>query len=284
MTETPTLPTTGTPPTQPPRRPLSVLGRLAAAVREQNGVAVAIEVMVVIVGVVVGFQVTAWGDERAARTQERALLRGLRAELAANVDLLDRVAGEHRQTIAQARRVLAWTGPDPADVPATTMDTLVTSLISEVPAYHPAMGEVHAMTGAGQLGLIRDDSLRAMLASWPNVLERLQAVEREMRSDVLDRFFPYVLEQTPLVTADRQVGYIDAARPSRFPRRYGALLADVAFENHVENRWVMAALILDEAAPVRALLVRMVERIDREVPPPAAARGAAERPPTRATP
>ena len=268
-------------PTTPPRRPHSILGRLAEAVRQQNWVAVVIEVLVVIVGVVVGFQVTAWGNERAARAQERELLQGLRAELAANVD---RVAAEHRRTVAQARRVLAWTGPDPADVPAATMDTLVTSLISEVPAYHPAMGEVHAMTGAGQLGLIRDDSLRAMLASWPNVLERLQAVEGEMRSDVLDRFFPYVMEQTPLVTADRQVGYIEADRPSRFPRRYEALLSDVAFENHTENRWVMANAILDEAAPVRALLVRMVERIDREGPPPDAPRGAAGRPPTHATP
>jgi hypothetical protein len=255
----------GDPQVPPRRRAGTILGRLTAAVREQNWFAVVLEVIIVIVGVVIGFQVNAWGNERSARTQERELLRGLRAELAANIDLLDRVADEHRQSIRQSRRVLAWTGPEPPDVPSAVMDTLLVDLISEIPAYHPAMGEVDAMLGAGQLGLVRDDSLRAMLATWPNVLARLRAVEDEMRADVLDRFFPYVLDRTPLVTADRQVGFIEADRPSRFPQRYDVLLSDVAFENHAENRWVMAEAILEEGEPVRALLIRMVDRIDEEL-------------------
>ncbi|PAP75440.1 hypothetical protein [Rubrivirga marina] len=252
-------------PTPPTRRAMTFLGRLSKAVREQNWFAVGLEVAIVVLGVVIGFQVTAWGNERAARAQERELLRGLRSELAANVDHLDRVAEEHRRTIRQARRLLAWTGPDPADVPPATMDTLLTALINEIPAYHPAMGEVEAMLGAGHLGLVRDDSLRAMLASWPDVLEQLRAAEDEMRADVLDRFFPYLVERTPLVTADLQVGYIATDRPSQFPQRYDALLSDVAFENHTENRWVMANAILEEGEPVRALLGRMVGRIDREL-------------------
>lgn len=127
------------------------------------------------------------------------------------------------------------------------------------------MGEVEAMQGTGQLGLVRDDSLRAMLASWPNVLERLHAVEDEMRADVTDRFFPYPVERAPLVTADRQVGYIEADRASRIPQRYDALLSDVAFENDTENRWVMAKEMLAVGEPVRALLVQMVARIDRKL-------------------
>ena len=268
----PTPPDAAPPPADPAppsaaasaRRPGTLLGRLGRAVREQNWFAVALELVIVVLGVVIGFQVTAWGNERAARVQEHEMLRGLRSELSANVDLLDRVTDRHRATIGQSRRVLAWTGPDPDDVPPAVMDTLLTDLINEIPAYHPAMGEVEAMLGAGHLGLVRDDSLRTMLASWPTVLARLRAVEDEMRADVLDRFFPYLVERTPLVTADRQVGYIAADRPSRFPRRYDALLADVAFENHTENRWVMANAILDEAAPVRAHLVRMIRRIDRQ--------------------
>ncbi|WP_412061321.1 hypothetical protein [Rubrivirga sp. IMCC45206] len=274
MSEAPTNPPASADPPTPlaasPRR--TFLGRLAAAVRRQDWFVVALEVAIVVLGVVIGFQVTAWGAERAARVQEREMLRGLRAELAANVELLDRVADEHRQTIGQARRVLAWTGPDPAAVPPAVLDTLITDLINEIPAFHPAMGEVEAMLGAGDLGLVRDDTLRAMLASWPNRLERLRAVEDEMRADVLDRLFPYLVDRTPLVTADRQVGALAVDRPSRFPQRYDAILADVVFENHTENRWVMAEAILAEAAPVRRLMVGMVERIDRELAPPHAPR------------
>lgn len=265
MTETEEQDPIPEPPAARPKRAATFLGRISHALREQNWSAVFIEVAIVVVGVVIGFQLTAWGQSRAARAQERDLLRGLRAELAANIDLLDRVAEEHRASIRQARRVLAWTGPDPADVPPTVMDTLVVYLISEMPAYHPAMGEVEAVMGAGQLGLIRNDSLRAMLASWPNLLERYQEVEDEMHADVSDRFFPYILERVPLVSADWQVGWIETDRPSRFPQRYDALLSDVVFENHVENRWVLANEILEGSEPVRALLVRMVGRIDREL-------------------
>ena len=248
-----------------PRRKRTFLGRLSGALRRQDWFAIALEVLIVVLGVVIGFQVNAWGNERSSRTQERELLRGLRAELTDNIDLIDRVTEEHRESIRQARRVLAWTGPDPGDVSPAVMDTLVTYLISEMPAYHPAMGEVEAMMGAGQLGLVRNDSLRTLLATWPNVLERYQAVEDEMRADVSDRFFPYVLERVPLVSADRQVGCIETDRPSRFPQRYDALLADMVFENHVENRWVLANEIVGESESVRDLLVRMVETIDAEL-------------------
>ena len=67
------------------------------------------------------------------------------------------------------------------------------------------MGEVQAMMGAGQPGLIRNDSLRAMMASWPNVLERYQEVEDEMRADVSDQFCcVYVLADVDAVLCKKQ--------------------------------------------------------------------------------
>lgn len=50
-----------------------ILDRLTQAVREQNWFAVVLEVCIVVLGVVLGFQVTAWGDERAMRELRTAL-------------------------------------------------------------------------------------------------------------------------------------------------------------------------------------------------------------------
>jgi len=41
-------------------------------------------------------------------------------------------------------------------------------------------------------------------------------------------------------------------------------LTDVVFENHVENRWVMARWNLDEGQETRALLERLIELIETE--------------------
>ena len=46
-----------------------ILDRLSRAFRQQNWFAVAIETLIVIVGVVVGFQITAWGNERVSRVE-----------------------------------------------------------------------------------------------------------------------------------------------------------------------------------------------------------------------
>ena len=46
------------PPVVRPRRAYTILGRLTQAVREQNWFAVALELVIVVFGVVIGFQVT----------------------------------------------------------------------------------------------------------------------------------------------------------------------------------------------------------------------------------
>ncbi|MEE2525929.1 hypothetical protein V0U79_06090 [Hyphobacterium sp. HN65] len=47
-----------------------ILARLSKAFREQNWFAVALEFVIVIAGVVIGFQITAWNTERSDRDRE----------------------------------------------------------------------------------------------------------------------------------------------------------------------------------------------------------------------
>ena len=138
-------------------------------------------------------------------------------------------------------------------------------LLSELPSYHPAMGEVEAMLGAGHLGLIQNDQLRSALAGWPGVRAVLRETEDEMRNDVVLGFYPYMVDRIPLVTLDYQVGFIDTPGPSRFSSDYDSLLSDFAFENHVENRWVMAKFILNDGVPVRNRIVEILELINGEL-------------------
>lgn len=78
---TPTSADPQTPPTHPPRRPGTILGRLAQAVREQNWFAVALELVIVVLGVVIGFQVNAWGAAQADARLGQAYTERLLADL-----------------------------------------------------------------------------------------------------------------------------------------------------------------------------------------------------------
>lgn len=70
-------------PTVRSTRPATALGRLAHALREQNWVAVAIEVLVVVVGVFVGMQVNNWNERRKQDQRFLFGLRGLHADIRA---------------------------------------------------------------------------------------------------------------------------------------------------------------------------------------------------------
>ncbi|WP_291841761.1 hypothetical protein [Maricaulis sp.] len=61
-----------------------ILQRISKAVREQNWLAVAIEFVIVIAGVVIGFQITAWNAARQERIDERDTLIRLYDDIAAS--------------------------------------------------------------------------------------------------------------------------------------------------------------------------------------------------------
>ncbi|MFT6662771.1 MAG: hypothetical protein ACJA0K_002784, partial [Maricaulis maris] len=57
-----------------------ILARITKALRDQNWLAVSLEFIIVIAGVVVGFQVSAWNEARQERGLEQAYLERLFSE------------------------------------------------------------------------------------------------------------------------------------------------------------------------------------------------------------
>ena len=90
-------------PANPPKRPHTILGRLAEAVRQQNWFAVALELLIVVAGVVIGFQVTAWGQAQTARQTETQSLREVRDALIRDLGDIRLNAGHHERGEASAR-------------------------------------------------------------------------------------------------------------------------------------------------------------------------------------
>jgi hypothetical protein len=58
-----------------------ILQRLMAAVRAQNWFAVVLELVIVVLGIVIGFQVTAWNENRIARADETQIIERLHSEI-----------------------------------------------------------------------------------------------------------------------------------------------------------------------------------------------------------
>lgn len=141
-----------------------ILARLKAAIREQNWFAVVLEVFIVVLGVVIGFQISGWGEARADRAKEQAYLHQLANDLhrtersMIHADSLARPFAEAEAFLARAfylaerppeDSLLAWF------IPSTYFD-----------AIRPVLGTVEALITTGDLALIENDSLRLAITAY----------------------------------------------------------------------------------------------------------------------
>jgi len=166
-------------PVEQPKRAGTILGRLAQAVREQNWFAVALELVIVVLGVVIGFQVTAWGQARADRVKERGHL----WQLAADLRETERLMGATDDARAESDRAagLIWDAFYAPEQPPTDSLRLWRATSSNTGTTFPVLGTAETLVATGDIGLVRDDSLRTAILAY------LQGARREMDYQTLTR-------------------------------------------------------------------------------------------------
>lgn len=197
------------------KRGWTILGRLEQAVREQNWFAVALELVIVIVGVAVGFQITAWGNEREARGEEQDLLRGLRAEFTQVVaDLETQIETHQRVERALATTLEALTEAERAQSSSGSVadSTLAWANVASTTQF--SQGLLKGVLTTGRLGLIRDQELRAALSEWEGVLADVTEDEITSRALITDQFVPILsrrMDVRPFLRYELVLGTLSAS-------------------------------------------------------------------------
>ena len=141
-----------------------MLARLATAVRRQDWFTVLVEIAIVVLGVVIGFQVNDWGQRRSDRAKEQTYLRQLASDLRETERTMlryDSLVQLPTQAEANLRRAFYLTERPPRDSLFAWYARL-----GAFSAVRPILGTAEALVATGDLGLIRNDSLRAAITSY----------------------------------------------------------------------------------------------------------------------
>ena len=163
-----------------------ILSRITTALKEQNWLAVAIEFVIVILGVVIGFQISAWASERQAAAAREATLDRLHDEAEQAVvyhrdfvEMHQRFNAERTEAI---ERLIAndWAG---ADVEAMTEG--ITS-IGILPASNPPRTVYDELVSTGQFAEIGSPELRNAISNYYSRLTFLQGQIEYMRNVSVD--------------------------------------------------------------------------------------------------
>ncbi|HLA63956.1 MAG TPA: hypothetical protein VK610_05990, partial [Rhodothermales bacterium] len=192
-----------------------------------------------VVGVVVGFQVSAWGQGRADLAREAGYLEQLGQDAQETVRRMDEADSALAPVLrAHAQLLRAYRRPE-----APPRDSVLTWLgrVFNFEAPAPVVATAEAIAQSGDLALIRDDSLRRAL---PAYLERSDTRRRDVQADVVlfgqafvegtRRYDPWAI--TSEAASPSHVDSVSAAddsfalpagpRTSPFPLVVGDLLRD----------------------------------------------------------
>jgi hypothetical protein len=151
-----------------------ILDNLTRAFKTQNWLAVATEFVIVIAGVVIGFQVNGWAEDRSDRSREALIL----CRLADDFDLIGQDVAEHLAdarasvTAADALVEAAGRGMTPADLDTGLLPVAYALRIT--PAGSATYGQLVA---SGEMSLIRSEDLRAALTDFGEHLKRHERAE-----------------------------------------------------------------------------------------------------------
>ncbi len=169
-----------------------ILARLSRAVREQNWFAVVLEFFIVIVGVVIAFQVTAWNEARQDRADEARFLLRLHSDIELAESLSQRVRErrlERIDDIVGAIDIL-FGRTDATELSQAQCSSLASSNFFDINTAD--LAAFSELAGAGRIGIIRDDELRRNLIQYQQVRASLRDLITVRASDgiALPQVFP----------------------------------------------------------------------------------------------
>lgn len=139
-----------------------ILARISKAIREQNWFAVALEFIIVIAGVVIGFQVTEWRGAQADRESERTYLARLHRDMVQSTCAQQQSAANSESWHIRARRTLdALLVNDPEAVDDTGFELIASTRVNTGSLNRATLNE---LVSGGQMNLISNATLRARIA------------------------------------------------------------------------------------------------------------------------
>jgi hypothetical protein len=249
-----------------------LLRRVIEHVREQNWTAIAIDFVIVVIGVFVGIQVANWNEARV----ERQLVRGHLTEIAEDlrkyieydevllgsarlrISAVDHIYREAFGTTLPTRLVLAtetWEAPPPEPLPDFLHGNLM-GAVNLVRVSVRSRNGYESLLSTGRLGLLRNRPLAQQIQTYYGNLDDLldtNNVFRMFRNDGAREQFPLgvsVFDQRP----DAEIIAITRENPSfaaylRSQRDWAILHHSLLRDMSKQTRTLLAAIERELALP-----------------------------------
>tara|TARA_R110002096_G_scaffold248080_3_gene440576 strand:- start:2420 stop:3163 length:744 start_codon:yes stop_codon:yes gene_type:complete len=235
-----------------------ILRRITEAFRKQDWFTVAVETLIVVLGVFLGLQANNWNGERSLRGEQAQYLHQLAAEYAVIETTLAKHVARYSGSVDATRAMLRYLDSDaPVD-----QDVLV-QLVEAIDAYPIPPGSPAALReliSSGKMGLIRNRELRTALMRLNDHIELLaraydgNASESSMLLLAIQPYLDLALTGTPGDMASRPQVSVTRVDLDRMREDEDVTTAMKIFLKIHANMLFLDSLVLDEVRAVRTAL------------------------------
>ncbi|MBI1391943.1 MAG: hypothetical protein GC152_04300 [Alphaproteobacteria bacterium] len=240
-----------------------ILRRVTQHVKDQNWFAVALDFIIVVLGVFVGIQLGNWNDARLQAQQQHVYLERMQADFASIDERLSEHFVVYDEMIAGAAYLLPLLRMSDEDFADATVDVAQVSRALNALSQQRVPPQTSAtyleMLSGGQLSALRNSDLRDRLAAYDRALDIMRDISR-MSIDthirqfpVLQRYFSaqVVFDDSALSGIRKELLSVDVAGMRRDPY---AEVAIELLETNAYNSLAQRRLQRDSIRDILALI------------------------------
>jgi hypothetical protein len=217
-----------------------LLNRLFENVKNQNWMSLSLELLVVVVGIFLAFQVDRWYESRQLRQEEISHLESLSADFTATVKNIEANVLRHRDSIDSAIQLLSLQAGQPTAITPEDFYKLYADLqFARVANYQRSTYDY--LISSGQIAILRNEQLRGELTA---IFSRIDGDMNFFRADLQDHWRnglePYVRQNLDHVAAMHAVhpdADILSVPPTLPDDHLNAVIGTGEFEALVSDKW-----------------------------------------------
>jgi len=229
------------------------------------------EILLVVIGILIALQVNNWNEVRLLRTEEKSILKSVKKDLVNTVEEFQFLNGIREKVLYGTQGIYKQAVAPYPD--ASEMDSLV-ALTFYRPTFNNKQGAIDLLFTSGKINLIKNDSIRDLLLSWPGLIDDMVEEEDYATQMFMEHYYPvaakYILVDDiiglALSTSFFGTEIVETPlTPLPLESRYEAMMQDREFMNHLRMRATHMRITSGEVRDLMLHAGRLISLIDQEI-------------------
>jgi hypothetical protein len=229
--------------------------RLARHLQRQDWSALLLELVVVVVGIFLAFQVDRWNVDRKLQSQGFERISALTAEFSKNRESLEFYINRGQRVADSVMTLLALGDKDPETISHDQFYTLLAGVDSN-PTFQAARSAFDVLIATGEIDLIENTNLKRRLSEFYTQVDWTQNRDRQIAQRV-SAFEPYVKRALDHNALMKKVHAAETERmPPELPEnQFRQVIGSPEFEAEIGAKWHTARDYQAQLKRLRALVL-----------------------------